>query len=126
MLAIICDGQTGAEATWKPMTTSGSTEKSTEMAGLANDDRIVEPTCCKKPDASLAEIDDCNCPKLSEPTEDWAELICEKELEDHKVVDPNFCMLLCDNHIRTSFGDKIDETGNNIWVDNDGTPVTEL
>jgi len=128
-LAVECDLSTGL---WKAMPTTGSVDKSTNMATQANANTIEEPTCCKKTgnaeeDAELGLPEDCDCDPLSDPhtNQAWADLFCDNPLVGNKVKDPNFCMLLCDNHIEKSFADKIDEEGNKKWIEEDGTTITE-
>jgi len=128
-LAVECDLTNGE---WKAMPTTGSLDKSTSMAAKANANTIEEPTCCKKSgnaveDEALDLPEDCDCDPLSDPhtNQAWADLFCDNPLVGNKVKDPNFCMLLCDNHIEKSFADKIDEEGNKKWKEEDGTTITE-
>jgi len=113
-LAIKCDLSTGA---WNAMETTGSADLSDAMATQATQATILEPTCCAKvddADVNAALPVGCNCVKLDDPhaAQPWADLFCDNPLnDDNKVEDPNFCMLLCDNHISKSFSDKIDKDG---------------
>jgi len=127
-LAVECDLNHG---TWKEMDATGSAAFSAIMAAQANDDMILEPTCCEKSGDEATDDalpDGCKVDKLDDPhtLQPWADLFCDNPLVDNKVEDPNFCMLLCDNHIEKSFSDKIDKKGDKKWMEEDGTTITAI
>jgi len=58
----------------------------------------------------------------------WADLVCDHPLEGTKLVEPNSCILLCDNHLSKTIDCKYNEDvetaqGDKIWQDSHGTKL---
>jgi len=114
-LAITCNGLDGAagQGSWEAMEITGNHDLSAGMIG--SDGTIVEPECTSA----------CQPLLLTEyAKDDWADLICDTPLpDDDKLVEPNSCILLCDNHLKMSIDCVLTEEGEKEWQNGDGQPI---
>merc|ERR1711892_544855 len=115
-LAITCNGLDGAagQGYWEAMEITGNQALSGGMIG-PDGTTIVEPECTSA----------CQPLLLTEyATDDWADLICDTPLpDDDRLVEPNSCILLCDNHLKMSIDCVLTGEGEREWQNGDGQPI---
>ena len=83
---------------------------------IENQGRITEQDC------------DAKCPNLTLSTyltQYWADLVCDNPLVEHTLVEPNSCILLCDNHLKTTIDCEYDDQGIKAWRDQDGGEIED-
>jgi hypothetical protein len=116
-LAVYCEGTEIADGhgTWMMMLETGSDEFSTNMLPDITG-KITEQNCT----ASCDDLDLSN-----NPDQYWADLICETPLENHVLKDPNSCILLCDNHLKTTIDCKYNSEGEKHWYDGEDGIISD-
>jgi len=112
-LAVYCDGSTDP-ATWKARPDAGSQTLSEAM--IAEAGKIVEQGC------------EATCTGLTVKAYQgqwWADLVCDTSLEGDKLVEPNSCILLCDNHLKMTIDCEFDAEGVKDWRNAAGVALTD-